>query len=34
MIKIIRNFARRIFAGVFKKKGEVKLGFYGSPNAG
>jgi GTPase len=34
MIKIIRNFARRIFAGVFKKKGEIKLGFYGSPNAG
>ncbi|MCK4649898.1 50S ribosome-binding GTPase [Candidatus Pacearchaeota archaeon] len=30
----MRNFARRIFAGIFKKKGEVKLGFYGSPNAG
>jgi len=34
MIKIIRNFARRLFLGVFKKKGEIKLGFYGSPNAG
>lgn len=34
MIKIIKNFARRLFSGVFKKKGEVKLGFYGSPNAG
>lgn len=34
MIKIVRNFARRIFSGVFKKKGEIKLGFYGSPNAG
>jgi len=34
MIKIMRNFARRIFSGIFKKKGEVKLGFYGSPNAG
>ena len=34
MIKIIRNFARRIFSGIFKKKGEIKLGFYGSPNAG
>ena len=34
MIKIIRNFARRIFSGIFKKRGEVKLGFYGSPNAG
>ena len=34
MIKIIRNFAQRIFNGFFKKKGEIKLGFYGSPNAG
>ncbi len=34
VIKIMRNFARRIFSGIFKKKGEVKLGFYGSPNAG
>jgi hypothetical protein len=34
MIKIITNFARRIFSGIFKKRGEVKLGFYGSPNAG
>jgi len=34
MIRIIRNFARRLFSGVFKKKGEIKLGFYGSPNAG
>ncbi|MFH1521606.1 MAG: Era-like GTP-binding protein [archaeon] len=34
MIKIIRNFARRIFSGIFKKRGEIKLGFYGSPNAG
>ncbi len=34
MIKIIRNFARRIFAGIFKRRGEIKLGFYGSPNAG
>jgi len=34
MIKIMKNFARRIFSGVFKKKGEIKLGFYGSPNAG
>lgn len=34
MIKIIRSFARRIFSGVFKKRGEIKLGFYGSPNAG
>lgn len=34
MIKIIKNFARRIFSGIFKRKGEIKLGFYGSPNAG
>ncbi|MFH0808573.1 MAG: Era-like GTP-binding protein [archaeon] len=34
MIKIMKNFARRIFSGIFKRKGEVKLGFYGSPNAG
>jgi GTPase len=34
MIKIIRNFAKRIFSGIFGKRGEVKLGFYGSPNAG
>ena len=34
MIKIIKNFARRIFSGLFKKRGEIKLGFYGSPNVG
>src|SRR3989344_3665601 len=34
MIRIVKNFARRIFSGIFKKKGEIKLGFYGSPNAG
>ncbi|MBT3398189.1 GTP-binding protein [archaeon] len=34
MIKIIRNFAKRILSGIFGKRGEVKLGFYGSPNAG
>jgi len=34
MIKIIKNFAKRLFSGVFKRRGEVKLGFYGSPNAG
>ncbi len=34
MIKIVKNFARRIFSGIFKKKGQIKLGFYGSPNAG
>lgn len=34
MIKIIKNFAQRIFSGIFRKKGEIKLGFYGSPNSG
>ncbi len=34
MIKIVRNFAKRIFSNIFKKRGEIKLGFYGSPNAG
>jgi len=34
VIKILKNFARRIFAGFFKKRGEIKLGFYGPPNAG
>jgi len=34
MIKIIRNFARRIFESVFNRRGEIKLGFYGSPNVG
>jgi len=34
VIKIIRNFIRRIFSGMFKGKREVSLGFYGPPNAG
>jgi len=34
MIKIIRNFARRLFSKFLANKGEIKLGFYGSPNAG
>ena len=34
VIKIIKNFAKRIFSGFFRKKKEIKLGFYGPPNAG
>ena len=34
MINAIKNFTQKVFAGFFKKKSEVKLGFYGSPNAG
>ncbi len=34
VIKIIKNFGKRLFAKIFGKKGEIKLGFYGPPNAG
>lgn len=34
MIKIIKNFVRRMLFQIFKKKNSVKLGLYGPPNAG
>ena len=34
MVKVITNFFRRIFSGLFKNVEDVKLGFYGPPNAG
>jgi small GTP-binding protein len=34
VIRIIRNFMRRIFSGMFKGKKELSLGFYGPPNCG
>jgi hypothetical protein len=34
MMKILRNFFRRIFESIFGKKGEIRIGFYGPPNAG
>lgn len=34
VIKIFKNFFSRIFSGIFKNKKEIKLGFYGPPNAG
>ena len=34
MLKIIRNFSRRILQSIFKKRDNIKLGFYGPPNAG
>lgn len=34
VIRIIKNFAKRIFASIFGRRGEIKLGFYGPPNAG
>ena len=33
-IKIFRNFFRNIFFGLFRNKRDIKLGFYGPPNAG
>jgi len=33
-IKIVKNFFTRIFLSIFKSKGNIKLGFYGPPNAG
>ncbi len=33
-IKVFKNFFKRIFSNLFKNKKEVKLGFYGPPNAG
>ncbi|MBM3228399.1 GTP-binding protein [Candidatus Pacearchaeota archaeon] len=32
--KKLRNFFKRILFGLFKQKKELKLGFYGPPNAG
>lgn len=34
VIRIIKNFMKRIFSGMFKDKKDIKLGFYGPPNAG
>jgi len=34
VIKIIRNFVKRVFSGIFRGKKDIKLGFYGPPNAG
>jgi len=33
-IKIFKKFFKKFFSGIFKEKKEVKLGFYGPPNAG
>jgi len=33
-IKIFKNFFSRIFFNIFKNKKDIKLGFYGPPNAG
>lgn len=33
-IKILKNFITRVFFNIFKNKRNIKLGFYGPPNAG
>ncbi len=33
-IKIFKNFFKKIFVNLFKNKREIRLGFYGPPNAG
>ena len=33
-IKILKNFTRRIFGALFRKRKSISLGFYGPPNAG
>ena len=33
MVNLFKRFAKK-FSGLLRKKGEVKLGFYGHPNAG
>jgi hypothetical protein len=34
MFKIIKRFSARIFGSLFKKREDLKVGFYGPPNAG
>ena len=34
VVKILKNFFKKIFSNLFKHKKEIKLGFYGPPNAG
>ncbi len=34
VMKFFKNFFKSVFSGFFKDKREIKLGFYGPPNAG
>ena len=34
MIRILRNFSRRILESLFKKRENLRIGFYGPPNGG
>ncbi len=34
MLRIIKSFSKRIFSSLFRKRENIKLGFYGPPNSG
>ncbi len=34
MIKILKNFSKRILFSLFRKRENIKIGFYGPPNSG
>lgn len=34
MLRILKDFSKRILASFFRQRSEVKIGFYGPPNAG
>tara|TARA_Y100000034_G_scaffold135550_1_gene207952 strand:+ start:2734 stop:3372 length:639 start_codon:yes stop_codon:yes gene_type:complete len=34
MLRVLKNFSKRVLRALFKKKDNIKLGFYGPPNAG
>lgn len=34
MLKILKNFSKRVLSGLFKSRKTLKIGFYGPPNAG
>ena len=34
MLNILKKFIQKVFSDIFSRRGELKLGFYGPPNAG
>lgn len=34
VLKVVTNFFKRMFSGIFKGRKDIKMGFYGPPNAG
>lgn len=34
MIRILKNFSKRILRAIFRRKDNIKIGFYGPPNSG